>query len=279
MTSKVCFITGASKGFGRILVQQLLAKGYKVAASSRTIDGFDQEMKHHPHFLPVEIKNLANFPEVHRAIQTTISAFGSLDVVINNAGYGQVGPFEETADEKIRRNFEVNVFGTMTVVKAALPQMRAQKAGKIVNFSSTAGFYGFPLSSVYVAAKHAIDGFSESLNHELNPIGIKVMSVLPGNFRTNFLSAGSLQWADTNTISEYDALREEQRTNLTNGDKMQEGDPEKGMQVVIEAIESDLMPIHLTLGSDAYLLREEKAEQIKEELVRWEKLAVQTDFD
>lgn len=206
---KVWFITGASKGFGAVLVKELLLRGDLVAASSRSITQFDSALLTNPNFFPVEIKNISDSKEVIAAVQNIIAKFKRLDVVVNNAGYGQVGIFEETSDEKIRQNFEVNVFGTMNVIKAVLPQMRQQKSGRIVNFSSTAGFFGFPLSSIYVAAKHAVDGLSESLNHELNPLGIQIMSVLPGNFRTNFLSPGSLEWGDQDPINDYDQLREE----------------------------------------------------------------------
>lgn len=257
----------------------MLTKGNLVAASSRSISQFDPHLTENPNFLPVEIKNLSDFKEVSSAVQVIKEKFKQLDVLVNNAGYGLVGIFEETSEEKIRQNFEVNVFGTMNVIKAVLPQMRLQKSGKIVNFSSTAGFFGFPLSTIYVAAKHAVDGLSESLNHELNPLGIQVMSVLPGSFRTNFLSPGSLEWGDQNPINDYDQLRKEQKTGLTSGDKQQTGDPQKGMDVLIQAVESNNMPQHLTLGEDAYQLREVKKNLLQEELDTWKTLATNTNFE
>ncbi|WP_413497477.1 SDR family oxidoreductase [Carnobacterium maltaromaticum] len=279
MRKKVWFITGASKGFGAILVHELLTKGEFVAASSRFVNQFDTHLIENSNFLPVEIKNLSDFEEVSNAVQIIKKKFRQIDVLVNNAGYGQVGIFEETSDEKIRQNFEVHVFGLLNVIKAVLPIMRVQKFGKIVNFSSTAGFFGFPLSSIYVAAKHAVDGFSESLNHELNPLGIQVMSVLPGSFRTNFLSPGSLEWGDQNPIKDYDQLRDEQKEGLISGDKKQIGDPKKGMDVLIQVIESNNMPQHLTLGEDAYELREMKKNMLQEELDTWKILASNTNFE
>lgn len=193
--------------------------------------------------------------------------------------YGQFGAFKEISDKKIRENFEVNIFGMMNVIRAVLPYFRQQKSGHIVNFSSTAGFYGFPLSSIYVATKHAINGYSESLSGELKPLGINVTCVLPGNFRTDFLSQGSLNWEDLKNITDYDSARQNQKKFLSASDWQQKGNPVKGMQVLIQAINSDNPPIHLLLGSDAYQLADKKIELVKDELATWRNKGTDTNFE
>ncbi len=279
MRNKTWFITGASKGFGLALVKELLTQGYQVAATTRDIKKFNKTELQNENFLPLQLKSLTDSEEVAQAISTTIAQFEHLDVVVNNAGYGQFGAFEEISDKKIRENFEVNVFGTMNVTRAVLPYFRQQKSGHIVNFSSTAGFYGFPLSSIYVAAKHAINGYSESLSGELKPFGIHVTCVFPGVFRTNFFSQGSLNWEDLNNIADYDLARQNQKKFLSASDRQQKGNPTKGRQVLIQAVNSDTPPTHLLLGSDAYQLADKKMELVKDELASWHSKGTDTNFE
>ncbi|MDB5052149.1 MAG: short-chain dehydrogenase/reductase [Bacilli bacterium] len=276
--NKIWFVTGASKGMGLTLVKMLLKRGYKVAATSRTVEDLQQAVGGHTDFLPLQM-NLSDENDVKKALSATIERFGRLDVVVNNAGYGQVGPFEEIPDAVARQNFEVNVFGTFNVVRQALPQLRKQRSGHIINFSSTAGFYGFGGSAIYAATKFAVDGMSEALAQDVLPFGIHVTAVKPGYFRTNFLSPGSLSTSTTNLIEDYASLREAQESGLKQYDQNQPGNPEKGMDVLIQVAESEHPPLHLFLGKDAFEVANNKIESVQKDLAAWEVLATSTDFD
>lgn len=277
-TKKIWFVTGASKGMGLTLVKMLLARGYNVAATSRTVQDLRRAVGENDHFLPLQM-NLSDENDVKRALSATVDRFGRLDVVVNNAGYGQVGPFEEISDTTARQNFEVNVFGTFNVVRQALPQLRKQRSGHIINFSSTAGFYGFGGSAIYAATKFAVDGMSEALAQDVQPFGIYVTAVKPGYFRTRFLSPVSLRTSSTHLIDDYAPLREAQESGLKQYDQNQPGDPEKGMDVLISIAESEHPPLHLFLGKDAYEVARNKIESVQRDLATWETHATSTDFE
>ncbi|RZK90451.1 MAG: SDR family oxidoreductase, partial [Pedobacter sp.] len=174
-TRKTWLITGASKGLGLTLAKKLLAQGYNVAATSRTIDALKDAVKiDSQNFLPLAM-NIVDEEDVAKAIDEAVAHFGSIDVVVNNAGYGLIGGLEELTDEEARTNFDVNVFGSLNVIRKALPYLRAQKNGHIFNISSIGGFSGgFPAFGIYCATKFAVHGFTESLYHEAKPFGINV---------------------------------------------------------------------------------------------------------
>lgn len=275
--NKIWFVTGASKGMGLTLVKKLLGKGYQVAATSRTKADLEQAVGSHANFLPLNL-NLIDEQEVKKAISSTIEHFGGLDVVVNNAGYGQVGFIEEVSDELARKNFEANVFGTLNVVRQALPQLRKQRSGHIINFSSVGGFFGFAGGGIYGATKFAVDGLSEALAQEVQPFGIHVTAIKPGYFRTNFLSPGSISGTSTNLIDDYTTMREGQEAFLKDFDQNQPGDPEKAMDVLIQVSESENPPLHLFLGQDAYEVAKSKIASIEKDLADWEALATSTNF-
>lgn len=203
---KVWFITGASRGFGLEITKLLLEKGHRVAATTRQLDRLERTIgRENDRFLPLQT-DLVNEASVKNVLTETVGKFGRLDVVVNNAGYGQFGYVEEISDTLVRREFDVNFFGTLNVIRHALPFMRRQGSGHIFNLSSMAGFTGFPGSGIYCASKFAVAGLSESLRDELADFGIRVTCVKPGNFRTDFL-ADSMQFEDT-AIPEYTEKRE-----------------------------------------------------------------------
>ncbi|ADM68389.1 2-(R)-hydroxypropyl-CoM dehydrogenase [Paenibacillus polymyxa E681] len=276
-STKIWFVTGASKGMGLALVKKILAGGARVAATSRNVDDLEEAVGKHEYFLPIQL-NLSDEQAVKEAISATIEYFGGLDVVVNNAGYGQVGVFEEITDEYVRRNFEANVFGTFNVVRQALPQLRQQRSGHIINFSSTAGFFGFGGSSIYAATKFAVDGMSEALAQDVQPFGIHVTAVKPGYFRTNFLSKGSLGVNSVNPIEDYKEQREAQETAVSAYDNNQPGDPEKAVDLLIRITESPNPPLHLFLGKDAYEVARNKISSIQKDLEAGESEATATDF-
>ncbi|HEY9261360.1 oxidoreductase [Chitinophaga sp.] len=275
--NKVWFITGASKGLGRSFVLQLLAQGYKVAATSRSLEDL-RKISTAADFLPLSV-DLKNEHSVKAAVAATISQFGRIDVLVNNAGYGQVGSLEELSDAEARASFDVNVFGLLNVTRAILPHMRAQQSGHIFNISSIAGFTGaFPGFGVYCATKFAVDGLSESLSAETKAFGIKVTIVSPGYFRTDFLASGSLG-LPAQPIVAYQAVREVQNAHQHEINGNQAGDPEKAVAAVIDIAGAENAPLHLFLGEDAYGLAYQKMEAITADLETWKEVTVNTAIE
>ncbi|MEP6612010.1 MAG: oxidoreductase [Mucilaginibacter sp.] len=247
---KVWFITGASKGFGLSLVKQLLAAGEKVAATTRYVASLVKATgETSENFLPLHV-NLSDEKSVAEAIQTTINTFGHIDVVINNAGYGIGGSIEELTDEEARESFDINVFGTLNVIRAVMPSMREQRSGHIINISSIAGITAGTGWALYAATKFAVVGLSEVLAEDVKEFGIKVTVVTPGAFRTNFLAADSLVMTKS-PIEAYSDVRNSHARYLQM-DGQQIGDPEKAAAAMIKIADDDNPPLHLLLGEDAY---------------------------
>ena len=275
---KVWFVTGASKGLGLTLVKKLLSRGYHVAATSRNINDLSSAVGEFESFLPISV-DLMNESSVESAISQTISKFGSLDVVVNNAGYGMLGALEELSDQESRENFDVNVFGSLNVIRKALPQMRRQQSGHIFNISSIGGFSGnFPGFGIYCATKFAVAGFTESLAAEVKSLGIKATVVEPGYFRTEFLISGSFA-IPKNPIDAYKEVRESQIAHQEQINNNQPGDPAKAADVMIAAAESENSPLHLFLGPDAYQVANSKIADVQQDMENWKALATSTNFD
>ncbi|GAB3890687.1 oxidoreductase [Spirosoma agri] len=277
-TKKVWFVTGASKGLGLILVQKLLQNGYAVAATSRNKQELiDAVGDTNAPFLPLAV-NLTDETSVRQAIDATIHTLGGLDVVVNNAGYGLTGSLEELTDLEARQNFDINVFGSLNVIRQAMPFLRKQNAGHILNISSIGGFYGnFPGWGIYCATKFAVEGFSESLAAEVNAFGVHVTIVAPGYFRTNFLSAGSFALPITQ-LDAYKEVRESQQFHQQVMDGNQPGDPEKAADAMIQITTESNPPLHLFLGQDAYDMANAKLNDVHNELEQWKALTVSTGF-
>ena len=276
--AKVFFITGASKGFGLELTRQLLAAGHSVAATSRSLAGLrDAVATDSSAFLPLEV-DLTDGSNVGKAVDRAIESFGRLDVVINNAGYGQLGGIEELTDSETRKNYAVNVFGTQNVIRAVLPQLRAQGSGHIINISSIAGITGaFPGWGVYCGTKFAVEGLSESLAAEVAPFGIQVSVVAPGYFRTEFLNDSSLNLPQ-NPIPAYTTIRESEAAHTDQIQGNQPGDPVKAAAAIIRIAGKDNAPLHLLLGPDAYAMAEKKMADLKREMEAWKELSLSTNI-
>lgn len=275
---KVWFVTGASKGLGLSLVQRLLNEGYNVAATSRSLSDLEKAVGNHTNFLPLAV-DIFNEKSVADAVNTTIGRFGSLDVVVNNAGYGMVGALEELSDAESRQNFDVNVFGSLNVIRQALPQLRKQQSGHIFNIASIGGFTGdFPGFGIYCATKFAVHGFTESLNAEVAAFGIHATVVSPGYFRTNFLESSSLA-TPKNEIQEYKSVRDVQAMHEKDINNNQPGDPDKAAAVMIEVASMPSPPVQLFLGPDAYNLADVKMKSVQKDLEALRHIAAATNFD
>lgn len=274
---KVWFITGASKGLGLSLVNQLLKAGQSVAATSRNIDELKKAVNADTgKFLPLAV-NLADEQSVEEAIKATIAKFERIDVVINNAGYGIGGSIEELSDSETRNSFDVNVFGTLNVIRNASPYLRAQRSGHIINIASIAGIAGATGWAVYAAAKSAVIALSEVSAEDLKEFGIKVTVVAPGAFRTSFLTADSLMLA-ANPIAEYEEVRAIHSKYLKM-DGQQVGDPEKAAAAMISLASMPNPPVHLLLGNDAFQRANTKIEALTKEFKDWKAITISTDFD
>lgn len=275
--SKVWYVTGASQGLGLTLVKKLLEAGYRVAATSRNVSTLREAvgLSDAANFLPLAAD--LNKPEsIDESIRQTLTAFGSIDVVVNNAGYGMSGTVEEITEDEIRKIFEVNVLAVIGVVKTVLPVMRKQRSGYIINMGSVAGFVGAPGWSVYSATKAAIAAFSEVLSLDVQEFGIKVTVVEPSGFRTGFLTKDSLANIESR-IEGYQAVKETQERYLA-GDGKQPGDPERAAAIFIELAESQHPPLHLYLGKDAYNRASGKLAAMTSELEEWKSATISADF-
>ncbi|RFZ84290.1 SDR family NAD(P)-dependent oxidoreductase [Mucilaginibacter terrenus] len=274
---KTWFITGASKGFGLSLVKQLLNAGHNVAATSRSLDGLTKAVNYTgENFLPLEAE-LGNEDSVGCAIHKVKQAFGRIDVVINNAGYGVGGSIEELTDRETRDNFEVNVFGTLNVIRCVMPYMRHQQSGHIINISSIAGIAPGTGFAVYAATKFSVVGLTEVLAEDVKEFGVKVTVVAPGAFRTSFLEADSIAYPQ-NEIADYAAVRNIQ-TRFTQMNGQQAGDPEKAAAAIIEVGQMENPPLYLLLGEDAYTRAMTKLEKLQKEFQLNEEIAKSMAFN
>lgn len=275
-TKKVWFVTGASKGLGFELVKKLLSDGYKVAATSRTVasltDAFGEVSEN---FLPLSM-NITDNNDVQSVLAKTVEHFGNVDVIVNNAGYGQLGTLEELSDAEARANFDVNVFGTLNVIRNAMPYLREQKSGNIFNISSVGGYYGgFPGWGVYCSTKFAVAGFTEALAEEAKDFGVHATVVYPAYFRTDFLTKDSVKTPE-NSIEAYEAARNSEKAHLDEINGNQPNDPVKAADVLIQISKEENPPVHLLLGVGAPELLNNKIEVITKDAKNWEDLTLST---
>ena len=275
--SKVWYITGASQGLGLHLVKKLLENGCRVAATSRRAEVLKNEVdpSNAGRFLPLSV-DLSNPGSINESIQQTLEAFGRIDVVVNNAGYGMTGTVEETTETDIRKIFDVNVISAIQVVKSVLPTLRKQRSGYIINMGSVAGFVGAPGWSVYSATKAALAAFTEVLALDLKEFGIKATVVEPAGFRTGFLTKDSLAVTESK-IEGYRAVKETQQRYLA-ADGKQPGDPDKVSAILMELAENEQPPLHLYMGEDAYHRASGKLAAMSSELEEWKVTTISADY-
>jgi NAD(P)-dependent dehydrogenase (short-subunit alcohol dehydrogenase family) len=276
---KVWFITGASKGLGLTLTKRLLDEGFRVAATSRSAKALINAVgEKTDDFLPLEM-DLLNEQNVSEAIRKTINVFGEIKVVVNNAGYGQFGTLEELSDDEARRNFDVNVFGVLNVIRSTMPHFRAQGSGHFFNISSIGGYTAnFPGAGIYCATKFAVAALTESLAAEAKAFGITATIVYPGYFRTDFLSEGSIGVPE-NPIAEYEEARKSVDFHQNQMNGKQAGDPVKAAAALIKIADEANPPLHLFLGTDAYNGANAKITDVQKDLENWKSLTISTDFE
>ncbi|WP_058970258.1 oxidoreductase [Type-D symbiont of Plautia stali] len=274
-TSKTLLITGVSSGFGRALAQEALAKGYRVIGTVRNAQAKTAFEQLHPqHAVAFEL-DVTHFSAIDDLVADIEGHHGPIDVLVNNAGYGHEGVMEESSLAEMRRQFDVNVFGAVAIIKAVLPYMRQRRRGHILNITSMGGFITMPGISYYCGSKFALEGISETLSKELAAFNIHVTAVAPGSFRTDW--AGRSMVRSARSITDYDALFDPIRQAREEKSGKQLGDPQKAARAMLAVIESDNPPAHLLLGSDALKLVREKLTAFSTEIDAWESLTRSTD--
>jgi NAD(P)-dependent dehydrogenase (short-subunit alcohol dehydrogenase family) len=270
------FITGASRGFGGLIVKEALEAGDAVIAAARDPNQVTSRFGNHPNLLAVRL-DVTREAEAHQAVAEGIKRFGRIDILVNNAGYGLLGAVEEASAEEIEPLFATNVFGLLAVTRAVLPHMRRQRSGHIINISSIGGYEAYAGWGVYGATKFAVEGLSEALSQELQPLGIHVTVVEPGFFRTDFLDQSSLS-RTAREIDDYDATVGAMRQLATDVNHSQPGNPAKLAKAFLSLVNATNPPRRLPLGSDTVQRIEKKNHFVATELAEWRELALSTDY-
>ena len=272
----VWLITGCSTGFGRELAKLVLARGWRAVVTARDpskvsdiVEGYGDRAL----VLPLDVTRRA---QIDAVVAATRQTFGRIDALVNNAGYGYLAAIEEGEDEAVRAMFEANVFGLIDMTKAVLPIMREQRSGLIVNVSSIGGITSFAATGYYHGTKYAVEGISESLALEVKPLGIDVLIVEPGPFRTNWAGA-SIQQSATH-IDDYAATAGERRKQTESRSGTQVGDPVRAAQAIIDAALSDTPPLRLLLGKMALELARKKLDLMRTDFDSWESTTLGADF-
>jgi NAD(P)-dependent dehydrogenase (short-subunit alcohol dehydrogenase family) len=270
------FITGASSGFGRLLTEYLLSIDAKVVATARKVETLQDLVLRHPGNVVTLELDVTKQHSIDKAVADAIARVGHIDVLVNNAGYGVAGAVEEVSDTEYMPMFETNVFGLINVTRALLPQFRERRSGTIVNFSSIGGLIGSPGWGYYNATKFAVEGLSEALSAELAPLGVHVMVVEPGPFRTDFLGRSGQE--AKKIILDYEPTAGKTREYFRSQAGKQPGDPQRGVEAVVAAVSDPNPPKHLLLGRSALTRFRKRLEDWNAELDRWAATSEGADY-
>ncbi len=273
--NRVWFITGSSTGFGRELSEQLLVRGYKVVATARKTETISDLVEKYPDTARALKLDVTNAEDVKTSVAKAVEEFGRIDVLVNNAGYGLAGGIEEPSMEQILTQYDTNIYGVIRVMREVLPLMRAQKSGHILNLSSVVGITAFPSSGYYSSTKFAVEALSEALSQEVAHLGIKVMIVEPGGFRTDFAGRSFVQPA--NRIADY--ITSERTDAIGEYHNNQPGDPVKGVKAIIDVTEIADPPLRLPLGEDAIMAIGAKLAAVQKNVDDWREVAINTKVD
>jgi NAD(P)-dependent dehydrogenase (short-subunit alcohol dehydrogenase family) len=273
---KTWLITGASRGFGALVAERALAKGDNVVATARNPKAIAERFGEHANLLGVAL-DVTNEDQAAAAAKAAVDRFGGIDVLLNNAGFGLMGAIEEASAAEIEALYRTNVFGLLTVTRAALPYMRKARSGRILNISSIGGYRAAAGFGVYCSTKFAVEGLSEALHDELAPLGVHVTVVEPGYFRTDFLDSSSLS-VSAKQISDYQETAGKVRTRAAGLNHNQPGDPSKLADVLVAFVDAPNPPVRLPLGSDTVAAIEDKHKADAGLIAEWRDVSVSTDF-
>ncbi|MGF6506619.1 oxidoreductase [Paraburkholderia sp. 32] len=274
-TSKTLLITGVSSGFGRALAQEALAVGHKVVGTVRSAQAKREFESVSANAAWGRVLDVTDFDAIDGVVAEIEAGVGPIDVLVNNAGYGHEGIMEESPLSDMRRQFDVNVFGAVAMMKAVLPFMRERRRGHILNITSMGGYITMPGIAYYCGSKFALEGISEALGKEVKPFGIAVTAVAPGSFRTDW--AGRSMTRTPRSISDYDDIFNPIRQAREEKSGKQLGDPSKAARAMLAAMAADHPPTRLLLGSDALGLVRDRLSALNVEIDAWEATTVSTD--
>jgi NAD(P)-dependent dehydrogenase (short-subunit alcohol dehydrogenase family) len=273
---QVWFITGTSTGFGRLLAETLMKRGTRVVATARRVDDIDDFSTRYPGqavILPLDVTDSDSIQHAH---DDALAHMGRVDVLVNNAGYGVTGAIEEVTEDEYMRMFNTNVFGLIELTRAFLPELRAQHSGHIVNVSSIGGLIGSPGWGYYNSTKFAVEGLSQALRGEVEPLGIGVTVIEPGPFRTDFLGRSGVEAKAR--IADYEPTAGKTREYFTTQAGRQPGDPQKAVEAIIAAVNAPKPPKNLLLGKLALTRYRDRLSEIQGEIAAWEETTNGADF-
>jgi NAD(P)-dependent dehydrogenase (short-subunit alcohol dehydrogenase family) len=276
MSKKVWLITGCSTGFGRELATLVLKLGYKAGVASRNTEDVKDIVEAYPETAVALKLDVTKPDEIEAAVETVKEKFGTIDVLVNNAGIGYFGAIEESEEDEVRRMFEINFFGLANMTKAVLPIMRAQRSGHVLNIASIGGLVGFPAVGFYNATKFAVDGYSEALAKETKHLGIKVTVIAPSGFRTDW--AGRSANNSKIVIDDYKETAGTNKNNIRGYSGKQPGDTERAAKAIVAAVEAENPPLRLLLGKAALKGARNKIQELQKDFDTWEDTTVGADF-
>ncbi|WP_134087838.1 oxidoreductase [Olivibacter sp. XZL3] len=274
--NKTWLITGCSTGLGRAFASEILKHGYNAVVTSRFSRDILDIVENYPETALGLAMDVTDKEQVAKVIEQAKAKFGSIDVLVNNAGYGYRAAVEEAEDDAVQRLFDTNFFGMVNTIKAVLPGMRKQRSGTIMNVSSIAGRFAAPGSAYYAASKFAVEGMSDALRKEVAPLGIRIIVIEPGAFRTDF--AGRSLTGTQKEISDYRETAGKRRKGNDHTHGTQPGNPQKAAQAIIKLAESKNVPFRLLLGTDAINSVREELEAQRKELEDWKEISLTTDY-
>lgn len=272
---KIWFITGASRGLGLAIAKAALEAGNDVVATARDKSKIEEQFGNNSDVLPLSL-DVTDKESVESAVREAVGRFGGIDVLVNNAGYGLLGWFEDMTDEQIRSQYETNVFGVMNVTRAVLPVMRGRKSGHIFTITSVSGIFSVAGGAVYASSKFAVEGLMEGLAQEVKPLGINCTIIEPGFFKTDFLDSSSVKYSE-NSISDYAPQFKAFREWHENMNHKQVGDPAKLGALLVKLSAMSEPPVRIAAGSDGVGAVLEKAENLRSEAERNRSLSESTD--
>jgi NAD(P)-dependent dehydrogenase (short-subunit alcohol dehydrogenase family) len=276
--SRTWLITGSSRGIGAAIATAAYQAGDNVVATGTNLDELQKKFAGLGERSLTVLLDVTQATQAIEAVELAITRFGSIDVLVNNAGYGQFGLFEENEVSDIERQFATNIFGVLHVTRAVLPAMRAARRGHIFNISAIGGFVGYPYLSLYSSTKFAVEGFSEALAGEVSDFGIKITIVEPGFMKTDFLDASSVRFGSREVAGYPDGSRKA-RQFAAEKNHTQGGDPIKLADAIVRLSRETRPPLRFLAGSDAVELAIAKLESMRREFLQWRDLAVSTDGD